>query len=78
MVEFGLSSLHCMSRLMILLFDKPAKGITWKREWASSLQSAITGGQWPQARKAQLKSFDHASYDNRCQLCFQEAGTLQY
>ena len=48
----------------------------WSRKHASSLLSAVTGGQWPQARKAQVKRFNIS--DTKCQLCFQEEGTTEH
>jgi len=54
----------------------PPDGCTWDSKWAPSLASAMTGGQWPQARKAQVASFKVTS--NLCQLCFREVGTLQH
>ena len=40
------------------------------------LGSAMNGGQWSQARKAQVPSFETTS--SLCQLCLQEVGTLQH
>ena len=38
--------------------------------------SAITGGQWTQARRASVPAF--GIDDNRCQLCFGEVGTVAH
>ena len=45
----------------------------WTTPCRSHLISAISGGQWPQARKAKLAAFEGA---DRYQLCHEEAGTL--
>jgi hypothetical protein len=55
---------------------KPPAGCTWDGKWAALLTSAMNGGQWTQARKAQVASFETSS--NLCQLCFKEVGTLQH
>ena len=39
------------------------------------LTSAMTGGQWPQARKAAVRAW---AVDPNCQLCRAEAGTLDH
>ena len=47
----------------------------WKRSYASYLFSAVSGGQWPQARLAQVPGWTD---DNRCQLCLEATGTLEH
>ena len=47
----------------------------WSAKHSSMLLSAISGGQWPQARLASTRSFTD---DDRCQLCLQEQGTLEH
>ena len=46
---------------------KPPDGCCWESKWSASLASAFNGGQWSQARKAQVASFEAAS--SLCQLC---------
>ena len=46
----------------------------WAREHAASLLSAVTGGQWTQARRLAGKKWNVPS--NKCQLCFSEVGTV--
>jgi hypothetical protein len=45
----------------------------WNAGCRSWLVSAITGGQWPQARRAAVRAWDS---DPRCQLCLADTGTL--
>lgn len=47
----------------------------WKPEHAKHAVSAMTGRQWPQTRL--LKAYPELETD-RCQLCFQAAGTLAH
>ena len=47
----------------------------WSAECAPYLVSAITGGQWPQARKAMVRSWNTT---NECQLCEAEVGTIDH
>ena len=47
----------------------------WSKECAPYLVSAITGGQWTQARKAAVKSWNPT---NLCQLCQEEVGTIPH
>ena len=48
----------------------------WSSTHASMLVSAISGGQWPQARLFSAKKF--AVSDDLCQLCGQATGTLEH
>ena len=48
----------------------------WNASLRSDLASAISGGQWPQARKASVPSF--GIDDSRCQLCLAQPGTLSH
>ena len=47
----------------------------WDASCRPYLRSAITNGQWPQARLAMVPNSLFTS-DNRCQLCFNAVGTL--
>lgn len=49
---------------------------TWDSKWRSELVSAISGGQWPQVRKASVPAFN--IQDLTCQLCMGAIGTLQH
>lgn len=51
-------------------------GVSWDPKWASMLNSAMNNGQWTQARKAQVASFEAGT--NLCQLCLKEVGTLEH
>ena len=46
----------------------------WKTGCASHLKSAVTNGQWPQARLHSAK----LTQDSRCQLCQVQVGTLEH
>eukprot|EP00973_Karenia_brevis_P093492 12417543-Karenia_brevis.AAC.1 len=48
----------------------------WQPKFQSYLRSAMTNGQWPQARLAATRQgwVD----DNRCQLCLSACGTLSH
>jgi hypothetical protein len=48
----------------------------WQPTCAAHLISGVSGGQWTQARRAQVPSFNVS--DSRCQLCFAELGTLPH
>ncbi len=47
----------------------------WQPEFCGDLRSVISGGQWPQARLASVKTWTD---DNRCQLCLAATGTLAH
>ena len=47
----------------------------WSSTCRGDLTSAICGGQWPQARLAQVRDWTD---DNRCQLCLDAVGTLEH
>ena len=49
---------------------------SWTSSHACMLASAVSGGQWPQARLASVKKFD--VQDDRCQLCLSAPGTLAH
>ena len=38
----------------------------WQPRWKGDLTSALSGGQWPQARKAAITQ--RGTIDNKCQL----------
>jgi hypothetical protein len=68
------------TRLALSRVLKGARAVTkvvkeWQPACAAYLISAVSGGQWTQARRAQVHSFNVT--DNRCQLCTAEAGTAQ-
>ena len=48
----------------------------WNYSHVSMLTSAISGGQWPQARLASAKKL--GVVDDQCQLCRQAVGTLEH
>ena len=48
----------------------------WEKSHAASLLSAASGGQWPQAREAQVKKW--CISDNKCQLCHAAVGTAAH
>ena len=59
-----------------LVRTRPAKvdGVpAWDAVCRPWLVSAITGGQWPQSRRAAVRAWDA---DSRCQLCMADTGTL--
>ena len=47
----------------------------WRAKHRADLSSAISGGQWPQARKARLPRWQHG---NLCQLCKNHVGTIAH
>ena len=48
----------------------------WDRTLRADLASAVSGGQWPQARKAAVPSFGIT--DPNCQLCHAHPGTMAH
>ena len=54
----------------------PPPSAVWDSQWAPYLKSALSGGQWPQERKAKIKAA--AGLSDLCQLCESERGTLQH
>ena len=56
---------------------KPSKGNAfWLPTFKGDLTSAITGGQWTQARRASVREWK--LLDDKCQLCLLEKGTLAH
>ena len=53
----------------------PRRLAWWTPTFRPYLRSAVSGGQWPQVRRAQAMGDD---VDTRCQLCFSEPGTLAH
>ena len=49
---------------------------SWNGGCRAALASAMSGGQWSQARKAQVPAWK--ILDNTCQLCKQEVGTIEH
>jgi hypothetical protein len=49
--------------------------LQWKKEYTPYLTSAMSGGQWTQARKAKVKKWN---LTNECQLCKADAGTTEH
>ena len=49
---------------------------SWCRKFKPYLTSAVSGGQWPQARKASVKAWGIT--DSSCQLCHKEKGTIEH
>ena len=47
----------------------------WLPSHAADLASAMAGGQWPQARRAAIRSWGGS---NDCQLCKEQIGTLSH
>jgi len=61
-----------------LLFGKTGRSKevdAWNRSFRPYLRSAVAGGQWPQARIAQLAG---PEADSSCQLCAAAVGTLEH
>ena len=55
------------------------RATNWSSKHAPMLRSALTGGQWPQARIAAMRTYEHGpANDDRCQLCLQCPGTLEH
>jgi hypothetical protein len=71
-----------ISGLDSLLKGKPCKRSAgtvckqWHPRSKGVLASAIAGGQWSQARKAQVPEW--GILDTRCQLCLSETGTIDH
>ena len=55
---------------------KPRECPVWRPQCSRYLVSAISGGQWTQARKAAVPHWKIS--DTRCQLCLKECGTLEH
>ena len=62
-----------------LLSGRPPRAcleMGWSNIWKGDFASALSGGQWTQARKAQVEAFNIS--DTRCQLCLSEVGTVAH
>ena len=64
------------SQLFKLRHTVNEESYTWAPSWRGALASAMSGGQWPQARKAAVRSW--GIDDSNCQLCHAAVGTLEH
>ena len=74
----GTILIDCADALGQLLQGKRGRkeGDGWNPKWRGHLASAVSGGQWPQTRKAAVPRWHIV--DKNCQLCHQEVGTLEH